>query len=106
MYNEHTVALGTQYNASKPKTMPYTARQRFAISMPTGMAVQIDEACRVEGCNRSDFLKEAVRHYAARLASKPPQFAVPTTDAALQEAPFRLFADWSSEADAVYDVLR
>ena len=85
--------------------MQNTAYQRFAISMPAGLATQVDEACRVEGRNRSEFFREAVRHnMTARLASKAPQFVMPGAER--QEDPFRLFSDWDSAADAVYDVLR
>ena len=87
--------------------MQNTAYQRFAISMPAGMATQVDEACRVEGRNRSEFFREAVRHYmTTRLASKTPQFVMPGADEERQEDPFRLFSEWDSAADAVYDVLR
>ena len=87
--------------------MTSTTGQRFFVSMPIGLATQVDEACRVEGRNRSEFLREAVRYYiAARLASKPPKFAASVTDEPLHEGPFRLFAEWRSEADAVYDCLR
>ncbi len=87
--------------------MQNTAYHRFAISMPAGMAIQVDEACRVEGRNRSEFFREAVRHYmTVRLASKTPQFAMPGADEERQEDPFRLFSEWDSAADAVYDVLR
>ena len=75
--------------------------------MPIGLATQVDEASRVEGRNRSEFLREAVRCYiAARLASKPPKLAAPVADEPLHEGPFWLFAEWRSDADAVYDVLR
>jgi Arc/MetJ-type ribon-helix-helix transcriptional regulator len=37
--------------------------QRFAISIPEGMAVQIKAVCQSEGRNRSEFFREAVRHY-------------------------------------------
>lgn len=85
--------------------MQTSAYQRFAISMPAGMATQVDEACRIEGRNRSEFFREAVRQYmTVRLASKAPQFAMPGEEP--QEDPFRLFSEWDSAADAVYDVLR
>ena len=37
--------------------------QRFAISIPPSMAVQIEAVCQSEGRNRSEFFREAVRHY-------------------------------------------
>jgi Arc/MetJ-type ribon-helix-helix transcriptional regulator len=37
--------------------------QRFAISIPQSMAVQIEAVCLSEGRNRSEFFREAVRHY-------------------------------------------
>ena len=87
--------------------MQTTAYQRFAISMPAGMATQVDEACRVEGRNRSEFFREAVRHYmTAKLANKARQFVMPAADEERQEDPFRLFSEWDSAADEVYDVLR
>ena len=88
--------------------MQNNAYQRFAISMPAGMATQVDEACRLEGRNRSEFFREAVRHYmTAKLANKAPQFVMLGADQEeRQEDPFRLFAEWDSAADDVYDVLR
>jgi Arc/MetJ-type ribon-helix-helix transcriptional regulator len=81
--------------------------QRIAISMPAGMASQIDEACQREGRNRSEFFREAVRHYlSARLSSTVPQFVMPPTKDENVDDPFRLFAEWNSDADAVYDTLR
>jgi hypothetical protein len=81
--------------------------QRFAITVPAGMATQIDEACKVEGRNRSEFFREAVRHYmTAKLGVKASQFVMPTVEEESQDDPFRRFSEWGSEADAVYDVLR
>jgi Arc/MetJ-type ribon-helix-helix transcriptional regulator len=37
--------------------------QRFAISIPQSMAAQIEAVCQSEGRNRSEFFREAVRHY-------------------------------------------
>ena len=37
--------------------------QRFAISIPQSMAVQIEAVCQLEGRNRSEFFRQAVRHY-------------------------------------------
>ena len=80
---------------------------RYAITVPEGMAVQIDAACQVEGRNRSEFFREAVRHYlTAKLGTRAPQFVVPTAEEELRDDPFRLFREWNSEADAAYDVLR
>ncbi len=87
--------------------MQNNAYQRFAISMPAGMATQVDEACRLEGRNRSEFFREAIRHYmTAKLANKAPQFVMPGAGEERREDPFRLFAEWDSAADAAYDVLR
>ncbi len=86
--------------------MPNAAYQRFAITVPEGMALQIDKACRAEGRNRSEFFREAVRHYmSAKLGRKSPQFVMPSGDEDHQDHPFRLFSEWESEADAVYDKL-
>ena len=35
--------------------------QRFAISMPPGMAEKIERVCQSEGRSRSEFFREAVR---------------------------------------------
>lgn len=87
--------------------MPNAAYQRFAITVPEGMAVQIEKACKAEGRNRSEFFREAVRHYiSAKRGGKSPQFVMPSADEDRQDNPFRLFSEWESDADAVYDTLR
>jgi hypothetical protein len=43
--------------------MKKAAYQRFAISIPEGMAAQIEIACKSEGRNRSEFFREVVRDY-------------------------------------------
>ena len=62
-----------QYYSHNPRTlaMPNPDYQRFAISIPSPMATQIDEACKVDGRNPSEFFCEAVRFYMN--ASQPPQ---------------------------------
>ena len=81
--------------------------QRFAISIPAPMAAQIEEVCKIEGRNRSEFFREAVRFYmkAGRM-QQAPQFVTPTNEDDRKDNPFRLFAEWDSEADGVYDSLR
>ena len=87
--------------------MPTPHYQRFAISIPATMATQIEEVCKVEGRNRSEFFREAVRFYMnAGRAPQPPQFVMPTNEEERKDKPFRLFAEWNSEADAAYDSLR
>lgn len=87
--------------------MQNSSYQRFAITVPSGMATQIDELCRLEGRNRSEFFREAVRFYVgARRSAQTPTFVMPTPAEERQENPFRLFSEWDSEADAVYDTLR
>lgn len=86
--------------------MQTSSYQRFAISMPAGMASQVDEACQLEGRNRSEFFREAVRHYlSTKMANKAPQFSILRDDETPTENPFQLFSEWGSEADAAYDAL-
>jgi hypothetical protein len=87
--------------------MPKPLYQRFAISIPAQMASQIEEVCKVEGRNRSEFFREAVRFYMnAGRTPQPPQFVIPTNEDEPKDNPFRLFAEWNSEADSAYDSLR
>lgn len=54
------------------------AYQRFAITIPGGMAAQIEQVCKLEGRNRSEFFREAVRAYfAGKFGSVTPQFYPP-----------------------------
>jgi hypothetical protein len=91
--------------------MPADAYQRFAITVPTGMATLIDKTCKVEGRNRSEFFREAVRHYmTTKFGASATQMVMPTAqedaqEQALGDDPFRLFVEWGSEADAAYDQL-
>jgi Ribbon-helix-helix protein, copG family len=55
---------------------------RFAISIPEGMAIQIKAVCQSEGRNRSEFFREAVRHYIGAYDSN-------RASARLRPAPFR-----------------
>jgi hypothetical protein len=87
--------------------MPNPSYQRFAISIPAPMATQIEEACKREGRNRSEFFREAVRFYInAGRASPPPQWVMPNNEEDQNHDPFRLFTEWNSAADSVYDCLR
>lgn len=87
--------------------------QRFAISLPSSMAVMIDQTCKAEGRNRSEFFREAARHYistraaAASRSHVVPAFVLPSAaqDGSLEQ-PFHAFSEWDSAADADYDVLR
>jgi Arc/MetJ-type ribon-helix-helix transcriptional regulator len=107
--------------------MQNTAYQRFAISMPAQMAAQIEELCQRDGRNRSEFFREAVRHYikaerasSAATSALPssavstgqphpaPQFVLPNSQnqTDIQDNPFHAFGEWSSEQDDVYNSLR
>jgi hypothetical protein len=87
--------------------MPSPHYQRFAISIPAPMAMQIEEVCKTEGRNRSEFFREAVRFYInAGRAPQPPQLVMPANEEERKDNPLRLFAEWSSDADAAYDTLR
>ena len=71
------------------------------------MATQIEEACKVDGRNPSEFFCEAARLYMN--ASRPlqaPQLVMSGNEEEHRDNPFRLFTEWQSEADAVYDALR
>ena len=86
--------------------MPNPDYQRFAISIPSLMATQIEEACKVDGRNPSEFFCEAVRFYMdASRPSQAPQWVMPGNEEEHRDNPFRLFHEWDSEADAVYDML-
>lgn len=81
------------------------AYQRFAITVPSGMAAQIEDMCKLEGRNRSEFFREAVRLYiSSKFSGKVPHFVMPTVDEEQQNSPFRLFTEWDSEADTMYDI--
>ena len=87
--------------------MTTQAYQRFAITIPGGMAAQIEQVCKLEGRNRSEFFREAVRAYFAdKFGSVTPQFVLPATDQEPAADPFHLFTEWDSPADAMYDTLR
>ena len=87
--------------------MPNPDYQRFAISIPSLMATQIEEACKVDGRNPSEFFCEAVRFYMdASRPSQARQWVMPGNEEDHRDNPFRLFTEWESEADAVYDALR
>lgn len=86
--------------------MESLAYQRFAITVPPGMAGLIESMCKTEGRNRSEFFREAVRHYiASKTGSLQPQFVIPSLDEDLQSNPTHHFSEWHSEADSAYDVL-
>lgn len=83
------------------------AYQRFAITIPGGMAAQIEQVCILEGRNHSEFFREAVRAYfAGKFGSVTPQFILPVADLEPAADPFHLFTEWDSPADAMYDTLR
>ena len=87
--------------------MTTQAYQRFAITIPGGMAAQIEQVCKLEGRNRSEFFREAVRAYfAGKFGSVTPQFVLPAADQEPTADPFHLFTEWDSPADAMYDTLR
>lgn len=85
--------------------MASTPYQRFAITVPDRLASQIERACEVEGRNRSEFFREAVRFYFAA-KSREPQFLMPTSEEERVDNPFNTFTEWNSEADSIYDTLR
>ena len=81
--------------------------QRFAITIPEGMAAQIEQACKLEGRNRSEFFREAVRlYFADKFGSNTPQFIIPGAGDEPAGNPFNSFTEWNSPADAMYDQLR
>jgi metal-responsive CopG/Arc/MetJ family transcriptional regulator len=87
--------------------------QRVAISLPSTMATMIDQTCKAEGRNRSEFFREAARHYISTRArgvntlQSAPAFVLPTAAQDAQaEQPFHGFTEWNSAADDDYDVLR
>ena len=86
--------------------MTTQAYQRFAITIPESMAAQIEQVCKLEGRNRSEFFREAVRAYfSVKFGGKTAQFVTPAADEEDTGDPFRLFSEWSSPADAMYDTL-
>ncbi len=87
---------------SSSSSSPY---QRFAITIPERMATQIEKACEVEGRNRSEFFREAVRSYFAT-KSREPQVLMPTGEEERKDNPFHTFSEWDSPADSIYDTLR
>ena len=71
------------------------------------MAAQIEQVCKLEGRNRSEFFREAVRTYfAGRFGSTAAQFVLPAADQEPATDPFHLFTEWDSPANAIYDTLR
>ena len=84
--------------------MASTPYHRFAITIPERLASQIEHACEVEGRNRSEFFREAVRFYFAARSGKP-QFLLPTNEDERGDNPFHTFTEWNSEEDAIYDTL-
>ena len=85
--------------------MTTQAYQRFAITIPESMAAQIEQVCKLEGRNRSEFFREAVRAYfSVKFGGKTAQFVTPAAEDGGGD-PFRLFSEWSSPADAMYDTL-
>lgn len=84
--------------------MTNTPYQRFAINVPERLASEIDHACEVEGRNRSEFFREAVRFYFAAKKGNP-QFLMPTSEEKRGDNPFQTFTEWNSEEDAIYDTL-
>lgn len=87
--------------------MPKPHHQRVAISIPVAMATQIEEVCKVEGRNRSEFFREAVRFYMNAVHTpQSPQLVMPSHEEERKDHPFRLFTEWDSQADTVYDSLR
>lgn len=85
--------------------MANTPYLRFAITIPERLATQIERACEVEGRNRSEFFREAVRVYFAS-KSREPQLLMPTGEEERVDNPFHTFTEWNSEADSIYDTLR
>jgi Arc/MetJ-type ribon-helix-helix transcriptional regulator len=86
--------------------MPNPSYHRFAITVPQRMAAQIDQVCKHEGRNRSEFFREAVRCYMnVKQGGAAPLLVLPTTDEENRGDALRLFDEWHSSADAVYDVL-
>ena len=74
--------------------MAQLAYQRFTITVPDNMARQIDQVCAVEGRNRSELFREAVRLYFASgaLAGAAPIRGSSNTQRAPQaEDALRLF---------------
>ena len=85
--------------------MASTPYQRFAITVPERLATQIEHACELEGRNRSEFFREAVRFYFAA-KSGTPQLLMPTGDEERVDNPFHTFTEWNSVEDSIYDTLR
>lgn len=85
--------------------MASTPYQRFAITVPDRLASQIERACEVEGRNRSEFFREAVRFYFAA-KSREPLLLMPSGEEERIDNPFHTFTEWNSEADSIYDALR
>jgi hypothetical protein len=85
--------------------MAHSHYHRFAITVPERMAAQIDDICEIEGRNRSEFFREAVRIYLAS-RSREPQVLMPTNTEECKDDPFGVFTEWDSKADRIYDKLR
>ena len=74
--------------------MAQIAYQRFTITVPDNMARQIDQVCAVEGRNRSELFREAVRLYFAggALAGTAPMRSLSNTRQSPEaEGALRLF---------------
>ena len=85
--------------------MTHTPYHRFAITVPERLASKIEHACEVEGRNRSEFFREAVRFYFAAKEAKP-QLLLPSSEEERADNPFLTFTEWDSEEDRIYDALR
>jgi len=68
-------------------------------------SAQIDGICEIEGRNRSEFFREAIRIYLASRLSEP-QFLIPASEEERKDNPLHTFTEWDSEADSIYDSLR
>jgi Ribbon-helix-helix protein, copG family len=80
--------------------MKSTHYQRFAISVPASMAIQIEDACKSEGRNRSEFFREAVRHYiGTHNGNRTPSSLSPIST-------LQPFTQRGTTADAAYDGLK
>jgi hypothetical protein len=74
--------------------MAQLAYQRFTITVPDNMARQIDQVCALEGRNRSELFREAVRLYFAggALAGAAPMRGLSNTQHSPEaEGALRLF---------------
>lgn len=87
--------------------MPTPHYQRFAISTSLRRwQHKLKRSARSKAATARVF-REAVRFYMnAGRTLQPPRFVMPTNEEERKDNPFRLFAEWNSEADAAYDSLR